>query len=61
LKKTCWHAVRKGWLTPGEFVRIRTGLAESGLPVWVDELERTRGDVLERFSTACANSRAPRW
>jgi 3-dehydroquinate synthase len=45
----CEYAVRKGWLTPDEFARVHTGLAKSGLPVWVDELERTRDGVLEIF------------
>ena len=45
----CVYAVKNGWLTEAEFDTIHRGLAASGLPVWFDELERTRGDTLEIF------------
>ena len=45
----CCYAVKSGWLTEAEFDAIHRGLAASGLPVWFDELERTRGNTLEIF------------
>lgn len=38
-----FYAVLQGWLERDEFDAIRAGLAQSGLPVWFEELE-TRDD-----------------
>ncbi len=35
------YAVSKGWLTRTEFDKIYSSFKQSGLPLWLDELERT--------------------
>ena len=37
------YAVSKGWLTRAEFNQIYSAFKQSGLPLWLDELERTDG------------------